>query len=111
MGEEKSDNEIIELYKNGEKEALKYLIERYASPIFNFVAHLTNRNDAPDIVQDIFIKTQKKRVSKLGFLLLPETLSLIFGEKRKIFYLLKLKNLFLKIYQMKTCCQMKFCRN
>ncbi len=59
MGEEKSDNEIIELYKNGEKEALKYLIERYASPIFNFVAHLTNRNDAPDIVQDIFIKTWK----------------------------------------------------
>ncbi|KKR42193.1 MAG: RNA polymerase, sigma-24 subunit, ECF subfamily [Candidatus Nomurabacteria bacterium GW2011_GWF2_40_12] len=56
---EKSDNEIIELYKNGEKEALKYLIERYASPIFNFVAHLTNRNDAPDIVQDIFIKTWK----------------------------------------------------
>ena len=59
MGEEKSDNEIIELYKNGEREALKYLIERYASPLFNFVARLTNRNDAGDIVQEVFIKAWK----------------------------------------------------
>jgi RNA polymerase sigma-70 factor (ECF subfamily) len=59
MGEERNDNELIELYKNGEREALKYLINRYASPLFNFVARLTDRNDAPDIVQDIFIKVWK----------------------------------------------------
>ena len=59
MEEEKSDNEIIELYKNGEKEALRHLINRYASPIFNFVARLTNRSDAPDIAQVIFIKAWK----------------------------------------------------
>jgi len=54
-----TDEEIVNLYKNGRPEALKSLINRYTSPLYNFVARLTNRNDAPDIVQEIFIKVWK----------------------------------------------------
>jgi RNA polymerase sigma-70 factor (ECF subfamily) len=54
-----TDEEIITLYKNGEPEAFKILINRYASSLYNFTARLTNRNDAPDIVQEIFIKAWK----------------------------------------------------
>src|ERR1035437_10110849 len=55
----KSDEEIILLYKNGEEEAFKELINRYTSPIYNFVARLANKNDASDIVQETFIKVWK----------------------------------------------------
>lgn len=55
-----SDEEIILLYKDGNKEVFKTLITRYATPIYNFVAHLTNKNDASDIVQEIFTKVWKK---------------------------------------------------
>lgn len=59
MLSDKTDEEIIFLYKNGEPEAFKVLINRYASPLYNFTARLTNKNDAPDIVQEIFIKAWK----------------------------------------------------
>lgn len=54
-----SDEEIIVLYKNGDKEAFKVLINRYTTPLYNFTTRLTNKNDASDIVQEIFIKTWK----------------------------------------------------
>jgi RNA polymerase sigma-70 factor (ECF subfamily) len=54
-----SDEEIILLYKNGDEEALKVLIARYTTPLYNFTARLTNKNDASDIVQEIFIKVWK----------------------------------------------------
>jgi RNA polymerase sigma-70 factor (ECF subfamily) len=56
---DKNDEEIILLYKNGDREAFRVLINRYTSPLYNFTARLTNRNDAPDIVQEIFIKAWK----------------------------------------------------
>lgn len=60
QGETKNaDEEIILLYKNGEQEAFKALIDRYASSLYNFAAHMAGRNDAPDIVQEIFIKVWK----------------------------------------------------
>jgi RNA polymerase sigma-70 factor (ECF subfamily) len=55
----KTDEEIILCYKNGEEEAFKLLIDRYSSPLYNFIARLANRNDARDIVQETFIKTWK----------------------------------------------------
>ena len=54
-----SDEEIITSYKNNDQEALKIIIERYTSSLFNFAARLANKNDAPDIVQEIFIKIWK----------------------------------------------------
>lgn len=59
MPPKSSDEEIILLYKNGEEEAFKELINRYTSPIYNFVARLGSRNDASDIVQETFIKVWK----------------------------------------------------
>jgi len=59
MPPKSSDEEIILLYKNGEEEAFKELINRYTSPIYNFVARLANKNDASDIVQETFIKVWK----------------------------------------------------
>jgi RNA polymerase sigma-70 factor (ECF subfamily) len=54
-----SDEEIILLYKNGEEEAFKELVNRYTSPIYNFVVRLANKNDASDLVQETFIKVWK----------------------------------------------------
>ena len=54
-----NDEEIIALYKSGEKEAFKNLIDRYTIPLYNFTARITNRIDTSDIVQEIFIKIWK----------------------------------------------------
>ncbi len=59
MSFDKTDEEIIDLYKNGNKEVFKELIDKYTSPLFNFTARLTDKNNALDIVQDIFIKAWK----------------------------------------------------
>ncbi|MFA6257568.1 MAG: sigma-70 family RNA polymerase sigma factor [Candidatus Paceibacterota bacterium] len=53
------DEEIILLYKNGDRKAFKILIDRYTKSLYNFTARLTNKNDASDIVQEIFIKVWK----------------------------------------------------
>ena len=54
-----TDEEIIALYKNGTEEAFKGLISRYTFPLYNFVARLTDRNNASDVVQETFIKVWK----------------------------------------------------
>ena len=54
-----TDEEILVSYKDDEQELLKILINRYTRPLYNFVARLANRNDAPDIIQEVFIKTWK----------------------------------------------------
>ena len=59
MSFNETDEEIIRLYKNGDKAAFKKLIDRYSSPLYNFTARLANRNEAPDIVQETFIKAWK----------------------------------------------------
>jgi RNA polymerase sigma-70 factor (ECF subfamily) len=56
---ESTDEEIIVLYKNGNGEAFKSLINRYISPLYNFTARITNKDDAPDIVSETFIKAWK----------------------------------------------------
>ncbi len=60
MPPERTDLEIINLYKEGNKEVFKELIDRYTSSLFNFTARLTNQDDASDITQDVFIKVWKK---------------------------------------------------
>ena len=56
----RTDEEIIILYKEGNKEIFKELVDKYTSPLFNFTARLTDKNNAPDIIQDVFIKIWKK---------------------------------------------------
>ncbi|MFA6300881.1 MAG: RNA polymerase sigma factor [Candidatus Paceibacterota bacterium] len=59
MSDNETDEEIITQYKNGNQEVFKELIDRYASSFYNFSARLANKDDAPDIVQEIFIKIWK----------------------------------------------------
>jgi RNA polymerase sigma-70 factor, ECF subfamily len=54
-----TDEEIIVAYKNGDIEAFKVLIGRYTASLYNFTTRLTNKNEAPDLVQEIFIKVWK----------------------------------------------------
>ncbi len=54
-----TDEKIIILYKNGNQEVFKVLIDRYTTPLYNFIARITNKNEAPDIVQETFIKVWK----------------------------------------------------
>jgi RNA polymerase sigma-70 factor (ECF subfamily) len=56
---ERTDEEIIILCKNGNKEEFKYLVNKYTSSLYNFVVRLTDKENAPDIVQDVFIKIWK----------------------------------------------------
>ena len=60
MLSERTDEEIIILYKEGNKEVFKELIDKYTTPLFNFTARLTDKDNAQDIVQDVFIKIWKK---------------------------------------------------
>lgn len=55
-----TDEEIVVMYKNGSPEAFKRLLDRYAPVLYNFTARIGGRNNAPDIVQEIFIKVWKK---------------------------------------------------
>ena len=59
MSPNETDEEIIVLYKNGNQEAFKNLINKYTSSLYNFSARMVNKNDASDIVQEIFIKVWK----------------------------------------------------
>lgn len=54
-----SDEEIINQYKNGNEEVFKELVEKYTSPLYNFVVRFVGKNNTPDIIQEIFIKVWK----------------------------------------------------
>ena len=56
---EGTDEEIIISYKNNNQEAFAALINRYTAPLYNFVARLVGRNNASDIIQEVFIKVWK----------------------------------------------------
>ena len=68
---EETDEEILSRYKDGDAEAFRKLIERYTSALYNFAARMAGKRDAPDIVQEIFIKIWKNirrfDPSKAGF--------------------------------------------
>jgi RNA polymerase sigma factor (sigma-70 family) len=59
MESKETDEEIIGSYRKGDREAFKKLIDSYTSPLYNFTARISNKNDAPDIVQEVFIKVWK----------------------------------------------------
>jgi RNA polymerase sigma-70 factor, ECF subfamily len=59
MSFDETDEEIVISYKNGNKEVFKELIDKYTSPIYNFIARLSGRNNAADLAQETFIKAWK----------------------------------------------------
>lgn len=53
----KSDQELISNYLDGDKESLEILIRSYLKPIYNFVyRYVGNRHEAEDITQEAFVK-------------------------------------------------------
>ena len=58
LKEKDSDEELVSLYKKGDSEIFKLLIDRYTQPLFNFISHLDKTN-AADILQEVFIKVWK----------------------------------------------------
>lgn len=54
-----TDEEIINLYREGSKEVFKGLIDKYTSPLYNFTARLVGPGNATDLVQETFIKAWK----------------------------------------------------
>ncbi len=54
-----TDEEIISAFNNGDEEAFKELVNRYTTPLYNFTARLAGAQNAPDIVQDTFVKAWK----------------------------------------------------
>jgi RNA polymerase sigma-70 factor (ECF subfamily) len=54
---ERSDQELLHEYLDGDNEALSMLIKRYIKPIYNFTYRLSgDAGDAEDIAQETFIK-------------------------------------------------------
>ncbi len=90
---EEKDENIINSYKDGNEEAFKMLIDKYTSPLFNFVAHLAGKNDSPDIVQETFIKAWKnlhkfdssKASFKTWIFTIAKNSAMDFLRKKKVF--------------------------
>ncbi len=58
--EENTDQELIDLHLKGDQKAFNLLVKRYSKNIYNFAVKLNNKNNAEDIVQEIFIKVWQK---------------------------------------------------
>ena len=56
---DRGDSDLIKDYLEGDDQALKFLIEKYTSLVYNYVARFVGSDTAPDIVQDVFIKVWK----------------------------------------------------
>lgn len=58
--QELSDNELIKLIKKGNKDFYKEIVRRYQKKLFVYIYHLSrNREEAEDILQNVFIKVLK----------------------------------------------------
>ncbi|MFA6407343.1 MAG: RNA polymerase sigma factor [Candidatus Paceibacterota bacterium] len=55
-----TDEQLVQAYLNGDAEAFSLLVERYTNHIYNFVRRfITQKNDAEDITQEVFVKVWK----------------------------------------------------
>ena len=59
---EKTDDDLIQEYKDGNEEAFRTLIERYVNPLYGFAFRMSGKKKelAEDIVQETWIKVWKK---------------------------------------------------
>jgi RNA polymerase sigma-70 factor, ECF subfamily len=53
------DDELIKEYLDGKESAFVLLIERYTPSVYNFSVRFVGKDNAEDIVQDVFIKVWK----------------------------------------------------
>ena len=56
---EEQDENLVNSYLDGNKEALKEIIDKYTPSLYNYARRIANKNDAPDIVSETFIKIWK----------------------------------------------------
>ena len=62
-----SDNRLMEDVKNGKVEKMAVLFEKHHVPLFNFFMRLTsNRSISEDLVQEVFMRMLKYRVTFQG---------------------------------------------
>ena len=62
-----SDNKLMEDVKEGKVEKMAVLFEKHHVPLFNFFMRLTgNRNISEDLVQEVFMRMLKYRVTYQG---------------------------------------------
>lgn len=54
-----SDEDLIKEYLSGNQDSFKILIERYTTPLYNFIVRFVGVDNAPDVIQDVFIKSWK----------------------------------------------------
>ena len=55
----RSDSQLVSDYLRGDELALKKLIDKYISSVYNFVYRFGGVNDSDDITQEVFIKVWK----------------------------------------------------
>ncbi len=56
---EKTDEELLSLYKEGNKEHFETIIARYIGAIYNFTKRTGAKEEADDVTQEIFLKVWK----------------------------------------------------
>jgi RNA polymerase sigma factor (sigma-70 family) len=62
-----TDNELMEMVRDGKVEKLAVLFERYQTMLYNFFLRLTgNRAASEDLVQEVFIRILKYRAGYQG---------------------------------------------
>lgn len=54
-----SDEDLIKEYLEGNQESFKILIERYTTPLYNFIFRFVGIDNTPDVLQNVFIKVWK----------------------------------------------------
>src|SRR5262245_33710233 len=58
---EKTDSELVDRFRNGDKLAFEELIGRYNEKAYNLAMRITRRQeDAEEILQDVFVSVFKK---------------------------------------------------
>ena len=86
------DNAIIEIVNKGDKQAYRYLVERYQQKVFQTcMGFVHNEDDAADLTQDVFIRAYEKLSSFRGnaqfstwLYRMTINMSLNFLRKRKV---------------------------
>ena len=88
---DKSDQEFISSYLNGDSESLEILIQNYIKPIYSFVYRYTgNSQDAEDITQETFVKAwrhlkgfDQKKSFKIWIFQIAKNTAIDFLKKKK----------------------------
>jgi RNA polymerase sigma-70 factor (ECF subfamily) len=87
---EKSDNELVIAYKQGDQSAIETLVARHISSIYNFVTRFVGEEQADDVTQETFVKVWKhikrydeSRNFKVWLFTIAKRVAIDFTRKKK----------------------------